>query len=138
MHEQARFSQAVRDAKESKRDKITAEDYNNVVFMNQSQIIPQNIHIPGKQSSSAVSGAGLRSSSATSNSGPNKVLESYVSSCHPIRDLGLAVPPPRLVQPVELSKREHKIYSLPDSDDESIELPVGYVAGPSFPIGRMM
>jgi hypothetical protein len=133
LHEQARFSQAVRDCKDTKRSVVRPDDVHTAVLSNASHVTTQQIYGPGKQSSIA-SSAGLRN---IAGSAPviasNKNMELYQSRCHPVRDLGLAVPLPRFVQPAELSRREHEIYSMPDSDDEFIDLPTGYVSGPSFP-----
>jgi hypothetical protein len=134
VHEQIRFAQAVRDCKDAKKSTVSSDDVYGAVLADPAQPAVHTPHFQGKQSSSAAAAAaagGLRSASSVP-SAASKTMELYQSSCHPIRDLGLAVPPPRLVQPAELSRREHEIYRMPDSDDELIELPEGYTPGPSF------
>lgn len=127
IHEQARFSQAVRDCKDAKRTVVTSDDIYSAVLMDPSQVSVQSSFAPGKQSSIAGS-AGLRHSVPPIS---NKNMELYLEKCQPIRDLGLVLPLARFVQPAELSRREHEIYGMPDSDDELIDLPDGYIAGPS-------
>ena len=130
VHEQARFSQAVRDCKDAKKAFVTSEDIYSAVLMDPSQVAAQNNFVPSKQSSIAGS-AGLRHSAPPIS---NKNLEQYLEKCQPIKDLGLGLPIARFVQPSELSRREHEIYSMPDSDDELIDLPDGCIACPSAPL----
>lgn len=134
LHEQARFAQAVRDCKDAKRCIVSLDDVYTSVLVEPSQLVHHGYL--GKQSG-IISSSGLRS-----NTNPiilsNKNMDLYQSRCHPVRDLGLAFPFPRLVQPAELSRREHELYHMPDSDEESIELPEGYLNGPAFSVSGMI
>lgn len=132
IHEQARFSQAVRDCKDAKRTVVSSDDIYSAILTDPSPLTASHSYGSEKQSSIA-SNVGLRNTAGPATLASNRSMEVYLSRCHPVRDLGLAFPLPNLVQPAELSRREHEVYRMPDSDDETIELPRGYIAGPSFP-----
>lgn len=124
IHEQFRFCQAAREAREGKRTGVSAEDMLRPVAEPQSMYQgKQSSHDRGSKQAHELS----RASSSTSIA-YNKNYELYYSRCHPIRELGLAVPPPRLVQPSELAKRKMEIFRMPDGEDELVEVPRGIIA----------
>lgn len=126
----------MRDAKEAKRVLVDSDDVNNAVFVEPKNVTSSQGYASGKQiEANSSQTAHLRSGSSAPNH--SKIMETYQYSCHPIRELGLVLPPPRILLPVELSRREHEIYNMPDSDDEIIDLPDGYSPGPAFPSGMI-
>jgi hypothetical protein len=122
VHEQIRFCQAAREARESKRSGVSADD------MLRPVVEPQTYH--GKQSQDRGSKQSQDLSRAASSGAVsfNKNYELYYSRCHPIRDMGLTVPPPRLVQPLELTKRKMEIFRMPDGGEELVEVPRGIIS----------
>ena len=117
VHQQIRFSQAVRNCRDAKKNVIVSDDVYDSVLTDPVAAIPHPG--PSKQAGISSTGTSLRSSSGFGIT--SKSMDAYLKCCQPIRDLGLCLPPARLAQPSELSRREQEIYRMPDSDDEVIE-----------------
>jgi hypothetical protein len=123
-HKQFRFCQSSRDAREAKKGAGSADDFFKSFIANSDGVIAPARFGGDKQAkhSDGASSSGLRSMS-TNLVAPPKGLDKYFMRCHPIREMGLVLPPPRLVQPTELSRRQTEILRLPDVDEDVLEIP---------------
>ncbi len=131
--DQIRFTQASREYRRNGNSVMGDE----LLYLNipvQEQGVSSTSRFGEKQPRNSFGGEKqLRGSSDSSVSGlrgsissgilSSKINDIFQTHCHPIREMSLIVPPPRLVQPSELSRRQNEICRVMDTDEEIVEIP---------------